>query len=132
MVRRSRAPFSALSSKAKKQLEALAKLPDEMIDYSDAPAASESFWKGAIGNPHYKPVKQQLTIRLDADLVAWLRDAGKGYQTRINDILRREMLNSRLQVIHSQAGSKKLASAKKTRIQATVPQQSTTAARRLR
>jgi uncharacterized protein (DUF4415 family) len=37
-------------------------------------------------------VKQQLTVRLDADVVAWLRQQGKGYQTRLNQMLREAML----------------------------------------
>ena len=50
------------------------------IDYSDIPALGEEFFK--------KSVKQQLTIRLDADILAWLKLHGPGYQTRINRILR--------------------------------------------
>jgi uncharacterized protein (DUF4415 family) len=37
-------------------------------------------------------VKQQLTVRLDADVVAWFRRQGKGYQTRLNQVLRQAML----------------------------------------
>ena len=43
-------------------------------------------------NPFYRPIKQQLTLRLDADIVAWLRRQGKGYQTRDNALLRNAML----------------------------------------
>jgi uncharacterized protein (DUF4415 family) len=52
-----------------------------------------NFWKHAIRNPFYRPVKQQLTVRLDADVIAWLRGQGKGYQTRINALLREAMTN---------------------------------------
>lgn len=41
---------------------------------------------------HYRPVKKQITARVDADVLAWLKSQGKGYQSRINAILRREML----------------------------------------
>jgi len=40
----------------------------------------------------YKPMKQQLTLRIDADVVAWFKSQGKGYQTRINELLRKAML----------------------------------------
>ena len=44
---------------------------------------------------HYRPVKKQITARVDADVLAWLKSQGKGYQSRINAILRREMLEQR-------------------------------------
>lgn len=81
-----------LSAKEKAELEALAARPDSEIDYSDIPPLDEEFWKRAVRNPYYKPVKQQTTVRLDADVLAWLRSQGRGYQTRINAILRRAML----------------------------------------
>jgi len=40
----------------------------------------------------YKPVKRQIMARFDADVLEWLKSEGKGYQSRINAILRREML----------------------------------------
>jgi uncharacterized protein (DUF4415 family) len=45
-----------------------------------------------VRNPFYRPVKQQVTVRLDADVIAWLRMQGKGYQTRLNQVLRAAML----------------------------------------
>jgi uncharacterized protein (DUF4415 family) len=45
-----------------------------------------------VRNPFYRPVKSQLTVRLDSDVLAWLKAKGKGYQTKINVILRRAML----------------------------------------
>jgi len=66
--------------------------PDSEIDFSDLPPLKEKFWKAAVRNPYYRPVKQQLTVRLDADVVAWLRRHGKGYQTRLNSVLRNAML----------------------------------------
>jgi uncharacterized protein (DUF4415 family) len=76
----------------KRKLAQLAARPDEEIDFSDIPRLKESFWKNAVRNPFYRPLKQQLTVRLDADVVAWLRRPGKGYQTRLNRLLRRAML----------------------------------------
>jgi uncharacterized protein (DUF4415 family) len=76
----------------KRKLAELAQRPDSEIDLSDIPPLDESFWKNAVQNPFYRPVKQQLTVRLDADVVAWLRHHGKGYQTRLNRVLREAML----------------------------------------
>ncbi len=74
------------------RLAAIAARPDSEIDLSDIPELTESFWKNAIKNPYYRPVKQQITVRLDADVVAWLRRQGRGYQTRLNQVLREVML----------------------------------------
>ena len=76
----------------KRKLAQVAACPDSKIDLSEIPPLKESFWKNAVRNPFYRPVKQQLTVRLDADVVAWLRDQGKGYQTRLNRVLREAML----------------------------------------
>ena len=81
-----------LTPARKRRLAELAKRPDSEIDYSDIPPLPESFWRNAIRNPFYRPVKQQLTVRLDADVVAWLRRQGRGYQTRLNQVLRKAML----------------------------------------
>lgn len=44
--------------------------------------------------PLLSPRKRQITARVDADVLDWLKSQGKGYQSRINAILRREMLTS--------------------------------------
>lgn len=74
------------------RLALLAKIPDNEIDYSDIPPLGDEFWKNAIRNPFYKPTKQATTVRIDADVLLWLKSAGKGYQTRINAILRDAMI----------------------------------------
>jgi uncharacterized protein (DUF4415 family) len=66
-------------------------MKDAEIDYSDLPPLDKSFLKKAATT--WPPVKQQLTIRLDADVLAWLKGHGRGYQTRINRILRLVMEN---------------------------------------
>jgi uncharacterized protein (DUF4415 family) len=76
----------------KRKLAQLAERPDAEIDYSDIPPLKDSFWKNAVRTPLYRPVKRQLTVRLDADVVAWLRQQGRGYQTRLNSVLREAML----------------------------------------
>ncbi len=71
------------------ELKALAALPDRAIDTSDAPELLD--WSGAKRGLFYRPVKQQLTLRLDADVVAWFKShtrSNEGYQTRINRALR--------------------------------------------
>jgi uncharacterized protein (DUF4415 family) len=74
------------------QLRALAGRPDSEIDLSDAPELTDEQWKNAERGRFYRPVKRQITARVDADVLAWLKAQGKGYQSRINAILRREML----------------------------------------
>ena len=81
-----------LTSIRKKELTVLAALPDDQIDTSDIPELTEKFWETAIRNPFYRPLKRQLTLRLDADIIAWLRLQGRGYQTRANALLRDAML----------------------------------------
>ena len=71
------------------ELDALAKLSEERIDTSDIPEQRD--WSGAKRGLFFRPAKQQLTLRLDADLVAWFKaraPEGKGYQTGINNALR--------------------------------------------
>jgi len=81
-----------LTEKDRRELAKLAALPDDTIDYSDIPPLTEKFWKNAIRNPWYRPRKRQVTLRIDADVLAWLRRGGKGYQSRLNALLRDAML----------------------------------------
>jgi uncharacterized protein (DUF4415 family) len=82
-----------LTPQQQAELEALKAMPDEAIDFSDIPPLPDAFWKKAGGNPLYKPTKTSTTVRLDADVLLWLKSKGKGYQTRINQILRETMLS---------------------------------------
>jgi uncharacterized protein (DUF4415 family) len=84
----------SLSKKQKAEVAALAARPGSEIDYSDIPPLTEEFWKNAVRSKYYKPVKKSTTVRIDSDVLAWLRAQGKGYQSRINAILRRKMLES--------------------------------------
>ena len=74
------------------ELDTLAAKPDSEIDFSDIPEATEEFWKNAKRGVFYRPTKKSTSVRIDSDVLAWLRAQGKGYQSRINAILRREML----------------------------------------
>ncbi len=85
---------SDLTSAQRRELATLAALPDEQIDTSDIPELPPSAWQmpEAIRGRFYRPVKQAVSLRLDADVIAWLKNRGKGYQTRVNRILRQTML----------------------------------------
>jgi uncharacterized protein (DUF4415 family) len=73
----------------KSDLARLDRMKDSDIDYSDIPPLGDEFFKKATAA--WPPAKQQLTIRLDADVLNWLKANGRGYQTRINRILRAAM-----------------------------------------
>jgi uncharacterized protein (DUF4415 family) len=75
-----------------KDIATLRKMKDEDIDLSDIPEQLD--WSKAVVGKFYRPVKQSLTIRLDADVIAWLKSQGSGYQTRINRLLRSAMTNT--------------------------------------
>jgi uncharacterized protein (DUF4415 family) len=81
-----------LTSAGKRGLAGVAESGQSVIDLSDIPELTDKFWQNAVRNPFYRPIKLQLTLRLDADVVAWLRRQGKGYQTRANALLRAAML----------------------------------------
>ena len=91
-VVRKKLSASSMTAARKRRLAKLAARPDSAIDFSDIPELTEKFWRTAVRNPFYRPIKQQLTLRLDADVIAWLRKQGKGYQTRANALLRAAML----------------------------------------
>ena len=78
-----------VSKKQAKELAALARMPDDKIDLTDAPEVRD--WRGAVVGRFYRPIKKPVTIRVDADVLAWLKREGRGYQTRINKLLREAM-----------------------------------------
>ncbi len=85
----SKAISKKLTGKQKAEIEALAGLSDEAIDTSDIPEILD--WSEARRGLLYRPVKRQITLRLDADVVAWFRSNapnGRGYQTEMNRVLR--------------------------------------------
>jgi len=84
-----KASSKLLTAKQNAELDALARLPEKRIDTRKIPEVRD--WSGAKRGLFYRPVKQQLTLRLDADVVAWFKDhasKGEGYQTNINRALR--------------------------------------------
>jgi uncharacterized protein (DUF4415 family) len=85
--------LSPMDEDTKARLSALAKLPDSEIDTSDIKEWSdEDFSRAVPFHSIYKPKKEQITTRIDADILMWLKSHGKGYQTLLNDLLRREMI----------------------------------------
>jgi len=89
--------MAKLSAEKRKGLRKLAAKPDCEIDLSDIPEIREIPSDAVIGK-FYRPKKTAVTIRLDADVLAWLKASGEGYQTRINGYLRQLMQNSRRQM----------------------------------
>jgi uncharacterized protein (DUF4415 family) len=83
---------NSLTDKQLLELKALTTIPDEEIDFSDIPPLTDDFWKNAVKNPFYRPHKQATTVRIDVDILTWLKSKGKGYQTKINAILRDAMI----------------------------------------
>jgi uncharacterized protein (DUF4415 family) len=92
IVRYRREPGTPPTAKEKRELAALAKMPDSEIDTSDIPEWTDAMWKRAVRGRFYRPVKQAVSLRLDADVIAWLKKDGEGYQTRANQMLRERML----------------------------------------
>jgi uncharacterized protein (DUF4415 family) len=80
------------SKEQKRDLAAIAAMKDEDIDFSDIPLVLD--WSGAEVGKFYRPPKKAITIRLDTDVLAWLKGYGRGYQTRVNLLLRHAMANS--------------------------------------
>jgi uncharacterized protein (DUF4415 family) len=81
---------TALSDKERREIQRLASKPDSQIDFSDAPDRKLSTSEIHIGR-FYRPIKQLVSLRVDADVLAWFRGRGKRYQTYMNQVLRREM-----------------------------------------
>jgi len=82
-----------LTREQQEELRVLQEMTDEDIDYSDIPPVTD--WSKAVVRRFYRPVKETVTIRLDADVLDWLKQGGKGYQTRVNSILRAVMEQKR-------------------------------------
>ncbi len=81
-----------LHARQKREIEKLVAMPEETIDTSDIPELPPGAWKKAVQGKWYRPVKQAVSIRLDADVLAWLKAKGSGYQTKVNRFLRKQML----------------------------------------
>jgi uncharacterized protein (DUF4415 family) len=74
-----------------RDIRTIAALKDKDIDFSDAAPVLD--WSGAEMGKFYRPPKKPVTLRLDIDVIEWLKSAGPGYQTRANGFLRHAMLH---------------------------------------
>ena len=80
---------------SQEDLDRVDAIKDEDIDYSDIPEITDfSQFRPWEQRQMFKPVKVAVTCKLDADIVAWLKQGGKGYQTRLNSILRQVMAHA--------------------------------------
>lgn len=82
--------FKGITPEIAANLAEIEAMGDDDIDFSDIPEKLD--WSNAVRGKFYRPVKQQLTIRLDADVIHWFKthaDGQRGYQTKINAALRR-------------------------------------------
>jgi uncharacterized protein (DUF4415 family) len=90
-----RVPANALfttpiSDNERRELKRLAARPDSRIDFSDAPERHPRASDVQAGR-FYRPIKQLVSLRVDADVLHWFRGRGRKYQTYMNEVLRREM-----------------------------------------
>lgn len=92
MARHHRVPGTPLPAKQRRNIEKLLANPSREIDTSDIPELPAEAWKNAVRGRFYRPVKQAVSLRLDSDVIAWLKKDGQGYQTRANQMLRERML----------------------------------------
>lgn len=75
---------------SKKRLSEIAAIKDSDIDYSDIPELDDTFWANAeLKMPQ---TKDKVTVRIDHDIIEWLKSQGTGYQSKMNSILRQFML----------------------------------------
>ena len=82
-----------MTAKQRADLQALEELPDDQINTNDIPELLD--WSGAERDVFYRPVKKQITLRLDADVISWFKahaQGGRGYQTDINQALREHVI----------------------------------------
>ena len=86
-------PMRKLTKEQKRDIRVIAAKRDEDIDFSDAPPVLD--WSGAEIGKFYRPTKKPVTMRLDSDVIAWLKADGRGYQTKANWLLRHAMTHFR-------------------------------------
>ncbi|HXL23634.1 MAG TPA: BrnA antitoxin family protein [Candidatus Dormibacteraeota bacterium] len=84
-------PMRKLTREQRRDIRTIAAKRDEDIDFSDAPPVLD--WSGAEIGKFYRPKKRPVTMRLDSDVIEWLKADGRGYQTKANWLLRHAMLH---------------------------------------
>ncbi len=78
-----------LAAAQKRDIATIAAKTNATIDFSDMPEVSD--WSDAEVGRFYRPTKRPVTIRLDDDVIEWLKSYGRGYQTKANLLLRHAM-----------------------------------------
>ncbi|PYP91270.1 MAG: hypothetical protein DMG65_08315 [Candidatus Angelobacter sp. Gp1-AA117] len=81
-----------LTKTQRRQIQTIAAKKDEDINFSDIPEIVD--WSGAEIGKFYRPPKKAVTIRLDMDIIDWLKADGPGYQTKVNWLLRHAMTDA--------------------------------------
>lgn len=76
-----------------RQITAINALDTKLIDTSEIGRLTANDFKDAVFNPYYKPIKKQITVRLDEAVIEWLKGQGKGYQTKLNAIMKQAMID---------------------------------------
>ena len=96
MIRYTLETLPPLTDAQRANLKALSARPESEIDSSDIPVLTDAEWAKTkrVRGHLYRPIKRIVTARLDVDVLEWLKSHGRGYQSRMNAILRREMLSS--------------------------------------
>jgi len=93
IVRKTWEECRKISEEQKQELAELVNKPDSYIDFSDIPELTEEFWQNAIPNPFYPHPKETVTVLIDSDVLAWLKEkAGRRYLMWLNGLLRKQML----------------------------------------
>lgn len=82
-----------LTKEQRRDIASIAAKKDADIDFTDMPEVLD--WTGAEIGRFYRPKKQPVTMRLDEDVVDWLKGYGPGYQTKANHLLRHAMLSAK-------------------------------------
>ena len=92
IVRKTLADLPPISPERAAELRAMAERPDSEIDLGEAPELDAEGWRNAIPGKFFRPLKTQINIRVDKDVLHWLKSGGSGYQSRLNAILREAMV----------------------------------------
>lgn len=81
------------SKKFGTDFDRLDKMSDDDIDYSEIPPITDEMWAKGVLRKNFVPIprKRQLTLRIDDDVIKFFKEQGRGYQTRINQLLRAYM-----------------------------------------
>ena len=89
-------PGTKITADQRQELEALAAMPDNEIDTTDIAELSPEKLETGVRGDFYRPLKKPISLRIDADIIDWLKGAGQGYQTRTNQVLRNQMMHDKI------------------------------------